>query len=222
MAEFAMRNVVNSSTGISPFFANHGYHPRMSFGPPRALPRNALEHRQLRHKDASDFVHKMEDILKLLHTNLITARDSQENFANTSRRAAPAYRVGDMVLLSTKNIDSLKPIPKFDAKFIGPFPIERIINSYAYKLRLPYELQSIHPVFHTNHLKPSAGIPLPGQRNEPTPPLFVDTSGHELWSIDEILDAKPSYALLATGARSSKVHLPGLKCTLITKHLSTS
>ncbi|KAI0992802.1 hypothetical protein K3495_g15382, partial [Podosphaera aphanis] len=35
MAEFAANNAVNTSTKVTPFFANKGFHPRMSFGPPR-------------------------------------------------------------------------------------------------------------------------------------------------------------------------------------------
>ena len=34
MAEFSANNVMSESTGMSPFFANYGHHPQMSFGPP--------------------------------------------------------------------------------------------------------------------------------------------------------------------------------------------
>lgn len=33
VAEFAYNNACSSSTGVSPFYANIGYHPRMSFAP---------------------------------------------------------------------------------------------------------------------------------------------------------------------------------------------
>ncbi|KAM4060118.1 chromatin organization modifier domain-containing protein [Hirsutella rhossiliensis] len=97
----------------------------MSFGPPRAIPLAASKDLAERCNEGNEFVAKMQEITDLLRTNLLSAQASQEQFANANRSPAPAYRVGDMVLLSTRNIDSTRPIPKLDHKFIGPFRIER-------------------------------------------------------------------------------------------------
>ncbi|KAM4062448.1 integrase core domain-containing protein [Hirsutella rhossiliensis] len=190
LAEFAARNVVSDSTGMSPFFANTGYHPRMSFGPPRAIPLAASKDLAERCNEGNEFVAKMQEITDLLRTNLLSAQASQEQFANANRSPAPAYRVGDMVLLSTRNIDSARPIPKLDHKFIGPFRIERVLNPHSYQLKLPHELDSIHNSFHTNLLRPSPNDPLPGQYNTPPPPITLDAKGEKLWAIEEILDSK--------------------------------
>ena len=37
LAEFAFNNTLNSTTGISPFFANKGYHPNLTIHPEREL-----------------------------------------------------------------------------------------------------------------------------------------------------------------------------------------
>ncbi|KID93943.1 retrotransposon nucleocapsid protein, partial [Metarhizium majus ARSEF 297] len=190
LAEFAARNVVNDSTGMSPFFANTGYHPRMSFGPPRVVPKPAPKDVADRCREGNNFVTKMQEITDLLRTNLLSAQSSQEKFANANRSPAPAYRVGDMVLLSTRNINSARPIPKLDHKFIGPFRIERVLGSHTYQLKLPHELSSIHNSFHTNLLRPSPNDPLPGQHNPPPPPIALDERGEKLWAIDKILDSK--------------------------------
>lgn len=190
MAEFAARNVVNDSTGMSPFFANSGYHPRISFGPPRAIPRAASKDIKEHNKDGNEFALKMQEITDLLRTNLLSAHASQEQFANANRSPAPAYRVGDMVLLSTRNINSARPIPKLDHKFIGPFRIERVLNPHSYRLKLPHELDLIHNSFHTNLLRPSPNDPLPGQFNPPPPPITLDAKGEKLWAIEAILDSK--------------------------------
>jgi hypothetical protein len=95
-----------------------------------------------------------------------------------------------MVLLSTRNIISARPIPKLDHKFIGPFRIERILGSHTYQLKLPPELASIHNSFHTNLLRPSPNDPLPGQHNPPPPPIALDEKGERLWAIEKILDSK--------------------------------
>lgn len=171
-------------------FSNTGYHPRMSFGPSRAIPREAPKDRTERGNEGNEFAAKMQEITDLLRTNLLSAQASQERFANTNRSPAPAYRVGDMVLLSTRNIKSARPIPKLDHKFIGPFRIERVLSPHAYQLELPHELNSIHNAFHTNPLRPAPNDPLPGQYNPPPPPISMDESGEKLWAMEEILDSR--------------------------------
>ncbi|KAI0993090.1 hypothetical protein K3495_g15094 [Podosphaera aphanis] len=42
MAEFAANSAVNTPTNVTPFFANKGFHPRMSFRPPRSASRITL------------------------------------------------------------------------------------------------------------------------------------------------------------------------------------
>lgn len=190
LAEFAARNVINDSTGMSPFFANAGYHPRMSFGPPRPIPHPVSKDVAVRKNEGNDFVAKMKGITEVLRTNLLSAQASQEQFANAKRSPAPAYRVGDMVLLSTRNIHSARPIPKLDHKFIGPFRIKRMLNPHAYQLELPHELDLIHNSFHVNLLRPSPNDPLPGQCNPPPPPITLDAKGKKLWAIDAILDSR--------------------------------
>ncbi|KJZ69408.1 hypothetical protein HIM_11204 [Hirsutella minnesotensis 3608] len=89
LAEFAARNVVNDSTGMSPFFSNTGYHPRMSFGPPRPMPRAAPKDLAERGSEGNSFAVKMQEITDLLRTNLASAQASQEQFANANRTPAP-------------------------------------------------------------------------------------------------------------------------------------
>jgi hypothetical protein len=190
LAEFAARNVANSSTGMSPFFANAGYHPRMSFGPPRPTIATMSKELKARNKEGTDFATKMQEITDLLRTNMLSAQDSQKRFADLNREPAPAYRVGDMVLLSTRNIDSARPTKKFDQKYLGPFRVEEVVNSSSYRLNLPFELELIHDTFHTSNLRPAPHDPLPGQFNLPPPPITIDTSGNILYAIEKILKSK--------------------------------
>lgn len=43
---------------MSPFFANAGFHPRMSFGAPRPAPTTPSKALKLRNKEGNDFVDK--------------------------------------------------------------------------------------------------------------------------------------------------------------------
>jgi hypothetical protein len=52
----------------------------------------------------------------VLRANLRDAQARYEAFANKTRVAAPAYRVGDMVFLDTRNLTTKRPIKKLDHK----------------------------------------------------------------------------------------------------------
>lgn len=190
MAEFAANNAVSSSTGVTPFFANKGYHPRMSFGPPRALFTGASRAVRDNNKLGTQFADKMKEILELLRTNLTAARATQEGTANRNRQPAPAYRVNDEVFLDTRNITTARPMKKLDHKFFGPYIITEVLGSHNYKLRLPFEHELMHDTFHTSLLRPAPKDPLPGQTNPPPPPITIDSNGQKLYAIDAIVDAK--------------------------------
>ena len=190
MAEFAANNAVNDSTKVSPFFANKGFHPRMSFGPPRPTLRATSKHLREQIIAGNYFASKMAEVLDVLRSNLTRAKERQEKAANANRSPAPAYRVGDEIFLDTRNITTSRPIQKLDCKYIGPFKITKIINSHAYQIGLPFEHENLHNVFHTSILKPAPTNPLPGQTNPPPPPIALDESGEKLFAIEAILDSK--------------------------------
>jgi hypothetical protein len=47
-AKFAYNNIMHASTGISPFFANYGFHPRFSLEIPRDSVNPSTEKRAMR------------------------------------------------------------------------------------------------------------------------------------------------------------------------------
>ncbi|KAI1002663.1 hypothetical protein K3495_g5534 [Podosphaera aphanis] len=132
----------------------------------------------------------MEGVLKELKLNLTTARTNQEESASNNRTLAPAYRVGDKVFLSTRNIDSARPCKKLDSKFIGECRVVEVVNPHSYRIELPLENGLIHDVSHTSLLLPSADNPLPSQVNKPPPPIAIDARGNQLWAVENIRSSK--------------------------------
>ena len=60
--------------------------------------------------------------------------------------------MGDLVLLSTRNL-KMKGIPsKLQKRFVGPFRVIEAIGEQAYSLALPEDWK-IHPVFHVSLLR---------------------------------------------------------------------
>lgn len=181
LAEFASNLHFSESTGVSPFYANYGFNPRVGFEPiqpPNAKPAT---------RDAELFAQKMKDITDFLRTELISAQGRYEEQANRSRRPARRFHEGQLVWLDARNIRTLRPQKKLDWKNLGPFPIKQVVSPYAYKLDLPASMR-IHPVFNVSLLRPAANDPVPGQRQPAPPPVEVE--GFEEWEVQEVVDSR--------------------------------
>ena len=175
LAEFAINNAKNRSTGMSPFFLNKGYHPRL----PTALPAPS----GVPAADAK--VDTLLSRLKDAKERLKKAQSRQKTDAD-KLRADAHFSVGDLVLLSTKNLSAMGGARKLMPKFIGPFPIEEKINDVAFRLTLPTQYR-FHNVFHVSLLRPyksDKSAPMPVTPN-------VDPTSHQpLFTPEKILDHK--------------------------------
>lgn len=190
LTKFATNNTVFAFTDMSPFFANHGFHPRMNFGPPRVIPSSFSRHLKKSNKDRVEFVNKIEKILEVLCTNLTNAQITQKKQSQTNKSPAPFYKIGDEIFLDSRNITITRPIKKLNIKFFGPFKVLEKVNLHAYKFELPVEMSFIHPIFHTNLFRPAPSNPIPGQKNASQELVDIDANGYKLWSIEAITDSR--------------------------------
>ena len=94
MAEFVYNNKIHMATKISPFKANYGQDPRMGFE----------ERRKGKYKAVGKFVERMKKIQEKAKAVLGKAQEEMKKFANRRRIEGEEYRVGDLVLLSTKDL----------------------------------------------------------------------------------------------------------------------
>ncbi|KAH0604507.1 uncharacterized protein H6S33_006884 [Morchella sextelata] len=180
MAEFANNNHASETIKVSPFYANSGRNPRMTFGP--------LEYGRMTAEDqANRIAREMKDVVDFLREEMFRGQRIQEESANRNRTPAPRYHLGDKVFLSTRHILTKRPSKKFDWKRIGPYSVKRIINPYAYELELPRSTK-IHPVFNVSLLSPEANDPLPVQQQLSPPPVEIE--GEEEWEFEDILDSR--------------------------------
>ena len=183
MAEFADNNAQSAATGMTPFYLNKGFHPRMSFDTDPTNPTTSRERLQL--ETAKDITTHMETALQVAKRAL---QDTRETMAKTvnKRRKEVQYHPGDMVFLSSRNIKTTRPSKKLDDKMLGPFKVLAAVGT-SYRLQLPVTMR-IHDVFHPSLLRKAAEDPLPGQKNEPPEPVIVDDE--EEWEVDDILDSR--------------------------------
>jgi hypothetical protein len=192
-AELALNNHVNASTGMTPFFANHGRHPRMGFWDAELARKGneGLPTPQKRLMDEADtFAKQMNEVLTQLHDNVAIAQAKQQYHADQHRAPAPDYPIGSTVWLDARNIRTQRPAKKLDSKHLGPFKVVAAIGRRSYQLELPASMR-IHPVFHTSLLTRAADNPLLGQRNPPPPPVIVEREGADTaereWEVEEVV-----------------------------------
>ena len=93
MAEFAFNNKVHIVTKMSPFKTNYGREPRMGFDIRKKGKNIKVE----------EFVKEMKDRHKKAKAALVKLQEEMKKQADRNRKEAEEYRVGNKVLISTKD-----------------------------------------------------------------------------------------------------------------------
>jgi hypothetical protein len=149
-AQLAHNSTIHASTGYTPLQLALGRGNEVDDGVPGPFTKHAKNPNRT---TAEDHAERLRNITGKAKEALTQAKEYQAVYYN-KKHQPQLYAVGDLVLLSSKNLKSKRPSKKLDAKYVGPFPITDIIGSQAYKLELPESMSRIHPVFHVSLLEP--------------------------------------------------------------------
>lgn len=183
MTEFAINASVSETTRYAPFELNGGYMPSLL----REIRSDTSVSRGVK-----EFAEQALLNLAEAHDAIIEARVLQTHRADKLRGNELPIQKGDLVYLSTKNLNLPKGrARKLCPKYIGPYRVfEAYPETSTYTLELPSALQDrrINPTFHASLLKPyiaSCDASFPN-RAQPTPYDFGAADEDE-WFVDEIL-----------------------------------
>jgi hypothetical protein len=183
LTEFAINASISETTKFAPFELNGGYMPSMI----KELRTDSIIPKGLR-----SFAEQALMNLAEAHDAIIEARVFQTHRANTRRSQGNDLKTGQLVYLSTKNLNLPKGrARKLCPKFVGPYKIlEANVDNSTFTLELPAALQScrIHPKFHISLLRPfypnnDALFP---NRVQPEPYDFGAPDDHE-WFVDDLI-----------------------------------
>jgi len=178
LAEFAFNNSPSATTGVSPFFANKGYHPDIAVNSDLGL---SSSH-------AQEYTSDLKELHEFLRSEMALAQQRYQGPADAKRSTPPDFKIGDEVYVKAKYFRSTHPSKKLSDKNFGPFKVIAKPGSLSFTLRLPDTMKSMHPVFHVSQLETSLQSSIPNHVQSPPPPIEVD--GEVEYEVEEILDSK--------------------------------
>jgi len=164
MAEFAYNNKVHSSTRTSPFKANYGQDPRMGFE----------GRKKGKYEGAEKFIEKMKEIQEEAKAALGKVQADMKKYADRKRSDIEEYKVGDLVMLSTKDLKYQmvgRRTEKLTERFVGPYRIKKIVSSNAIELELPSTVK-IHLVVNVSRIRRYVGQVEEQKKKQPLPVII--------------------------------------------------
>lgn len=178
LAEFSQNTTFHSSIGMSPFYAVHGCHPRIS-----------VTMNQSSVPDVSARLQNIKDAQKQAKENILKAQGQHAYWANKRRLPAPEIAVGDSVWLLRRNVRTARPSDKLDDKRLGPFEILAKIGPSAFRLKLPATMK-IHNVFHVSLLEKHHSNKLPSRQADPPPDPIIEADNDQVYIVEQVLDLR--------------------------------
>jgi len=143
--KFVYNNKIHIATKILPFKANYGQDPRIEFE----------GRRKGKYEVVGRFVERIKKIQKEAKAVLGKVQKKMKKFANRRQREEEEYKVGDLVLLSTKDLKwqmKERRLKKLTEYFVGLYKVKGIVSSNAIELELPKSIK-IHPIVNVSRVQ---------------------------------------------------------------------
>ena len=159
------------------FKANYGQDPRIEFE----------VRKKRKYKGMEKFIAKMKEIQGEAKAALGKVQKEIRKYADRKREEVDEYKVGGLVMLSTKNLKyqmTRRRTEKLTERFVGPYKIKKIISMNVVELELLSTIK-IHLVVNISRIHRYVGQ-VEGQRREQPTPVIIERE--EKWEVEKILN----------------------------------
>ena len=141
---------------------------------------------------AEEFAAKMKEIQEEAQAALRKAQEEMKKQADWHREEVEEYKVGDMVLLSTRDLKwqmIRRKTDKLTERFVGPYRVKGIISSNTIELELSSSVR-IHLVVNISRIRRYRDQV---RRRKVTPPPPVEIQGEIEYEVEKILSKRKRY-----------------------------
>ena len=144
LIEFVYNNASSATTGVSPFFANKGYHLNITVHPKHNIVSSW----------ACNFAIDLDELLSILKAEISVAQQCYQKSANVQCSPAPDFKVGNKVFVKAQFFWTTQPSKKLSKIYLRPHEIIAQPSTLLFTLCLPESMRFVHPVFHVSMLEP--------------------------------------------------------------------
>ena len=140
-----------------------------------------------KYEGVEKFATKMKEIQEETKAILGKAQEEIKKYINRKRAEVDEYKVGDLVMLSTKNLKYQmvgRRTEKLTERFVGSYKIKKIVLANTVELELS-SIIKIHLVVNISRIYRYIGQ-VKGQRKEQPAPVIIKRE--EEWEIKRILN----------------------------------
>jgi len=113
LVEFAYNNTPSATTGVSPFFANRGYHPNITVHPKHDIASSW----------ACNFAIDLDKLQNTLKAEISAAQQHYKKSTDAWHSPAPDFKVGDKVFVKAQFFQTTQPSKKLSEKYLRPYEI---------------------------------------------------------------------------------------------------
>ena len=171
-AEFTYNNKAYSSIKILSFKANYGQDPRMGF----------KVRKKEKYKGTEKFITKIKKIQEKAKVVLDKVQEKIKKYADRKRAEVNEYKVGDLVVLSTKSLKYQiieKRTEKLMERFVEPYKIKKIVSMNIVELKLSATIK-IYPVVNINRMQRYVGQVEEQRKEQPAPVIIKEEEEQEI------------------------------------------
>ena len=140
-----------------------------------------------KYEEAEKFVTKMKEIQDKAKAVLEKAQEKIKKYIDRKRTEVNEYRVGDLVILSTKDLKYQmikRRTEKLIERFVGSYKIKKIVSTNAVELELLATIK-IHLVVNISRIQRYTGQVKEQRKEQPVPVIIKE---EEEWEVERILN----------------------------------